>query len=246
MTTDAAAAASTSAPAAAAATPAAAPPAGAGPPPADAAAPPADAAMPFPMPTDGDSLNNLIKHCQELGEQRKDLKHQNEELAQLVERLKTMITDMNLSSSVKELEDVVQPWLKEVGIEDKDIQVILDGALAAQKKIINRDLVSKDGKPSEQKNHVIEVMCNAAAVHGRQVAELEKQRSEIADLQRKIQNRNDIEAAISSGDTSSLSRRESVLGKRPECEAPSGGLPGEEMSSTECWSQLFSTVGRGR
>ena len=142
---------------------------------AEPAAASADPAMPFPMPTDGDSLNNLIKHCQELGEQRKDLKNQNEELAQLVERLKTMITDMNLSSSVKELEEVVQPWLKQVGIEDKDIQVILDGALAAQKKIINHDLVSKDGKPSEQKNHVIEVMCNAAAVHGRQALELEKQ-----------------------------------------------------------------------
>lgn len=214
---------------------------------AEPAAAPADPAMPFPMPTDGDSLNNLIKHCQELGEQRKDLKHQNEELAQLVERLKTMITDMNLSSSVKELEEVVQPWLKQVGIEDKDIQVILDGALAAQKKIINHDLVSKDGKPSEQKNHVIEVMCNAAAVHGRQALELEKQRTEIAELQRKIQNRNDIEAAISSGDTSLLSRHDSVLGKRLECEAPGGGMPGDgEVTSTECWSQLFSSVGGRR
>ena len=87
------------------------------------------------------------------------------QLTEIVERLKGRLTDINMESSTKELENVVRPWLAEVGVKDEDIQSMLEGAMAAQKRIIDAQIMPPDGAPIPpmERNNVIEVMCSAAA-----------------------------------------------------------------------------------
>tara|TARA_B100002051_G_scaffold147420_1_gene139529 strand:- start:418 stop:1107 length:690 start_codon:yes stop_codon:yes gene_type:complete len=191
------------------------------------------------------SLQHLIQHCDKLGQAKASEEARNKELSELVERLKNRLTDINMQHSTKDLEKVVRPWLNEIGIKEEDIQSVLEGAMAAQKRLINAQMLPPDDAPCPpiEKNNVIEVMCSAAAAHGQKVQELESARAELAQLKQTLQDNQSIENVISRGSA----MPESVLGKRAEVEPPSaydGGA--SSVSSSECWSQLFQTVGRGR
>ena len=101
-----------------------------------------------PKTEDKNSLQNLIQHCDSLGKAKKAEEERVKQLTEIVERLKGRLTDINMESSTKELENVVRPWLAEVGVKDEDIQSMLEGAMAAQKRIIDAQIMPPDGAPS--------------------------------------------------------------------------------------------------
>lgn len=196
-----------------------------------------------PKAEDKNSLQNLIQHCDTLGKAKKAEEERVKQLTEIVERLKGRLTDINMESSTKELENVVRPWLAEVGVKDNDIQSMLEGAMAAQKRIIDAQIMPPDGAPIPpmERNNVIEVMCSAAAAHGRKVQELEDARAEIATLKQSMQDEQSIQRVISRGPAEDTS-----LGKRANPD-PAGPYERSAMSSSsECWSNLFESVGRGR
>ena len=146
--------------------------------------------------------------------------------------------DAYIATSMKATEEnieMLKRFFKEVGCEDVD--KMLAGMQKANEQYFRQNVLSQCAETGQirldpPRNQVIEVMCSAAAAHGKRVQELEDARAEIAQLRAKMDEHAKIDAILTQG----VAPRTSVLGKRADPE------PHTDPSVTECWSQLFQSV----
>lgn len=187
---------------------------------------------------------------QQMLEQLKEAQKKDGKISDLEKQIEALKAGM-VHSSMKDTEnnlEILEPFFKAVvpeGQEDK-VREILDGIRAAQEQFVRQNLPcpGSEGTPfANPRNQVIEVMCSAAAMHGKRTEELEAARAQIAELRGSLDERAKIDAIITSGAT-----EVPALGKRGEPEPSSAAnMPGMSGgNATECWSQLFSSVGGSR
>ena len=193
------------------------------------------------------SMAQMLEQLKEA--QKKDGKIS--ELEKQIEALKAGMVQSSMKDTESNLE-ILEPFFKAVMPESQEDKVreILEGIRAAQEHFVRQNLPCSGSEAvpfTNPRNQVIEVMCSAAAMHGKRTQELEAARAQIAELRSSLDDRAKIDAILTSG-TAGASGEAPVLGKRGEPEPTSAahvrGVSGSD--ATECWSQLFSSVGGAR
>ena len=181
-------------------------------------------------------------------EQLQEARHKDTKISALEAELETLKANLIAKYSKandEELESHIRPWLEAVvgkGHEGK-VEDILQGMRNAQEAHVRQNLMSGDPgnmMDNPSRNQVIEVMCSAAAAHGEKVKELEAARAQIENLRGAVEERQKIDAIITTGKSDS-----SLLGKRLERDnVMAADVSQTDAPISECWSQLFTTVGR--
>lgn len=123
-----------------------------------------DAPKEVAPPAPNESLEKLLKHIQ-------DLKTSNSEL----EAALNIVKEGNLEKLKGNIDTKLKPWIDSLNIDDKQKELFLQGVTNACSKSQSKTLNDFEQNP------VYEVMCSAAATHGRNISELEKARAELKD-----------------------------------------------------------------